>query len=92
MVFPKIVFLKCQISEDSDLLQACLKGDYSKLKESLLDTFDINLNTMKQTHFYSDKLHFDSLTIITIDLNERFSANTLKGDVIKDLKDFLSDQ
>lgn len=90
MVYPKIIFLKCQILEDSDLLQACLKSNYSKLKVSLLDRFNINLNTTEQTHFYSDKLNSDSLTIITIDLNGSFSANTLKGDVVKNLRDFLS--
>lgn len=92
MIYPKIVFLKCQILEDSDLLKACLKGDYSKLKASLLDTFNIDLNTIEQTHFYSDKLHPNSFTIITIDLNGRFSANTLKGDVIQALKDLISNQ
>lgn len=87
-----MVFLKCQISEDSDLLQACLKSDYSKLKVSLLDGFNINLNTMEKIHFYSDKLNSDSLTIITIDMGGLFSANTLKGDFVKNLRDFLSSQ
>lgn len=89
MVYPKVIFLKCQILESSDLLQACLQDDYSQLKASLLCAFNIDLNTMEKIYFYSDKLHSDSLTIITIDFNG-FSANTLEGDCVKDLKDFLS--
>lgn len=89
MVYPKIVFLKCQIPEDSALRQATLDGNYSKLKSSLLILCNIDLNTMQQAYFYQDKSHSDSITIITIDLNERFSTNTLKGYVVQDLKNFL---
>lgn len=89
MVFPKIVFLKCQISEDSDLIQACLKSDYSKLKESLLVEFEIDLNTRKQTHFYSNNLDYNSLIIITVDKEEQFSANILEEKIVQDLKTFL---
>ena len=89
MVYPKIVFLKCQVSEDSDLMQATLKDDFSSLKTVLLEAFNINLNTTKQTYFYSDKSESDSLIIITVDLNEQFKVNTLNGNIIQDLKSFL---
>jgi hypothetical protein len=89
MVYPKIIFLKCQISEDSNLSQAFLEHDYLKLKESLLDKFNVDLRTMKQTYFLSEDSHSDSLTIITVDSDNRFHVNTLKGDVVQDLKDFI---
>ena len=89
MVYPKTIFLKCQILDDSDLLQACLKSDYSKLKESLLDGFDINLNTREMIYFYSDELHSDSLKIIMVNSDESFIANSFSGDDIKKIKEFL---
>lgn len=91
MVHPKIIFLKYQLLDSSELTQALLERNCSKLKEVLLDEFKINLNNTKQTYFWpeSDGSPSNFLTIITVYMDGSFSANSLEGDVIRDLKNFL---